>query len=62
MTGLGRAFDRRILTPYASSEYGASAGEYALLLAIVAGCAVVALHHLGGHIGHAISNVSTALR
>jgi Flp pilus assembly pilin Flp len=54
MTGLG-------LT-YARCEHGASAGEYALLLAIVAGCAVVALHHLGGQIGVALNGVSAALR
>ena len=62
MMARGRTLHKRWLVAYARCERGASAGEYALLLAIVAGCAFVALHRFGHHIGGAFNNVSTALK
>ena len=37
----------RILADYMTGEDGASAGEYALLLSVLAGCIIMILHVLG---------------
>ncbi len=37
------------LAAYLTGEDGASAGEYALVLAVLAGCIIMILHVLGRH-------------
>ena len=39
----------RTLSGYAAAENGSSASEFALMLLVLGGCAVTALHALGVH-------------
>jgi Flp pilus assembly pilin Flp len=55
------AYFNRRLADYALSERGASASEYALLLVILGGCAVVLLQHLGRNMSHVFTKVAGTL-
>jgi Flp pilus assembly pilin Flp len=50
------------LASFARREHGASAAEYALMLAVVTGCAMVALHSLGAGIAGAFNRTIATLR
>ena len=51
----------RAIAAYVRDEGGASASEYALLLAILAGCSVILMRHLGTSIGGAFTRTANAL-
>jgi Flp pilus assembly pilin Flp len=50
----------RLLADYAGSSDGASAGEYALMLTVLGGCAIIILHSLGHSMNQIFGTVATA--
>jgi pilus assembly protein Flp/PilA len=49
------------LAQYLRDESGASAAEYALILALIAAAIITALTTLGGNIGNTLNKVSGAM-
>ncbi|HEY2179120.1 MAG TPA: hypothetical protein VGH15_11095 [Caulobacteraceae bacterium] len=49
------------MAAYAHDEGGAAASEYALLLTILAGCAVIMWHHLGHNIDRVFVKLAAKL-
>jgi Flp pilus assembly pilin Flp len=49
------------LADYITDEGGASAGEYALILGVLAGCIIMILHSLGRHMDRTFETVANLI-
>lgn len=51
----------RALAAYLTNEEAASAAEYALMLGVLGGCAIIILHVLGGRMGTTFNKMASFL-
>jgi len=49
------------LARFVADETSSSSAEYALMILVLAGCAIIALHHIGQSTGRIMMNVGNAL-